>query len=520
MKRNVNPTQTSDFTNGNVVSPLLQNEASESSLPGYSGGFSLNNAKSARADHKPSKKKRKTYSDVAQSEGLSISDQLEELVTKTKERKETIEAFLHIKKEYGSDNFGILYIRCKHEGQYVERSMKVKVYDWQFDPNTEKIIGDDRANEILAKEKERFVKELSDGMLVVSRTNSHVPAIKASHDLIKGRKSLPTALLELFDYEISRLKSKDHKSIARATIQKYTVCRAHMANFLTEIYQRKDIMLKQINKKFVEDFRYYLMDVKKLAHNTAIKRMQIFKGIYKIALDNRWIEFNAFGDVRLILKNTTVEYLEQDEVDRIMNKKLNIPRLDLVRDLFVFSCYTGLAYIDLATLRRKDIKIQFGKPWLVKNRVKTNISTTTPLFYQAKMILEKHQPSWETLDPETLIFKVPTNAKINAYLKEIADICGITKRIHQHLSRHSYAVFLLSQNVPIESVSRMLGHSNIKMTQHYAKVVNQKINRDVEHLERILNEKGEAALMNEIRESVKTEIKEEQSEVKVISIAR
>lgn len=170
-------------------------------------------------------------------------------------------------------------------------------------------------------------------------------------------------------------------------------------------------------------------------------------------------------------------FLTDEEVLQIVNKELNIPRLELVRDIFIFSCFTGLAYIDVANLTPDNIVMLGGKEWIMTKRQKTSVETNVLLLDIPKRIISKY--SHQTYRDGKL-FPILSNQKTNSYLKEIADICGIRKNLTFHLARHTFATMSLSKGVPIESVSKMLGHTNIRTTQIYARITNKKIEHDME----------------------------------------
>ena len=170
-------------------------------------------------------------------------------------------------------------------------------------------------------------------------------------------------------------------------------------------------------------------------------------------------------------------FLTDEEVLQIVNKELNIPRLKLVRDIFIFSCFTGLAYIDVANLTPDNIVMLGGKEWIMTKRQKTSVETNVLLLDIPKRIISKY--SHQTYRDGKL-FPILSNQKMNSYLKEIADICGISKNLTFHLARHTFATLCLSKGVPMESVSKMLGHTNIRTTQIYARITNKKIEHDME----------------------------------------
>lgn len=180
-------------------------------------------------------------------------------------------------------------------------------------------------------------------------------------------------------------------------------------------------------------------------------------------------------------------YLTEDEIKIILKKKMVSERLEHVRDLFIFACFTGLAYIDVAGLTQDNIRKSFdGNLWIMTKRQKTNTDVNVPLLDIPKMILKKYKGKL----PNGKILPVISNQKLNAYLKEIADICGIKKNLTFHVGRHTFATTItLSQGMPIETVSCLLGHTNIKTTQIYAKITNEKISRDMSALTERLGDK-------------------------------
>ena len=181
--------------------------------------------------------------------------------------------------------------------------------------------------------------------------------------------------------------------------------------------------------------------------------------------------------MKLGLEPVNRGFLTDEEVLQIVNKELNVPRLELVRDIFIFSCFTGLAYIDVANLTPDNIVMLGGKEWIMTKRQKTSVETNVLLLDIPKRIISKY--SHQTYRDGKL-FPILSNQKTNSYLKEIADICGIKKNLTFHLARHTFATMSLSKGVPIESVSKMLGHTNIRTTQIYARITNKKIEHDME----------------------------------------
>lgn len=265
-------------------------------------------------------------------------------------------------------------------------------------------------------------------------------------------------------------------SKSKATYQKYEVTRKHLTDFIKQKYNLSDISFKEINHLFLTDFEVYLLTTCGCNPNTTAKFMQFFKRIVIIAKNNGWIKADPFTNYKIRLKKVDRGYLLQNEVEAIMSKHFPTKRLEQVRDIFVFSCFCGLAYIDVKKLRKEDIRTSFDENlWIMGKREKTDVSFSIPLLDIPKKILEKYEGTL----PDNRILPVPSNQKMNAYLKEIGALCGIDKDLSFHLARHTFATLTLSKGVSIESVSKMLGHTNIKTTQIYARITDSKISHDM-----------------------------------------
>lgn len=273
-------------------------------------------------------------------------------------------------------------------------------------------------------------------------------------------------LLSIFDDIIAETKSLIGISKSVATLQKYNVTRSHLYNFMVSKYKIKDINIKEIKYQFVSDFATYLRTIGKCGANTTAKFMQFFKRAILIAIRNGWIVGDPFANYKITIAKVDRGYLTDDELKRIIKKEFAIDRLSQVRDIFIFACFTGLAYIDAKQLTYDNIVTGFnGKPWIKSKREKTDTNVNVPLMKVPLAIIEKYRGK----QPHNLVLPVLSNQKMNAYLKEIADICSVKKNISFHLARHTFATTItLGKGVPIESVSKMLGHTNIQTTQIYA----------------------------------------------------
>ncbi|WP_430933962.1 site-specific integrase [Saccharicrinis sp. 156] len=291
-------------------------------------------------------------------------------------------------------------------------------------------------------------------------------------------------LMELFEECNNTLKKQVGITRAKATYQKAEICKQHLSDYIKAEYRLSDIDLREINHSFIVGFETYLNTQRQCNYNTTAKFIQKFKSIVITAQKNGLLHNDPFANYKISLKDVDRGYLTDDELMRIIQKEFNTERLERIRDIFVFSCYTGLAYIDIKNLRKENISKAFdNNPWIKTKRQKTGTQTVVPLLDVAQMILDKYKGL-----PNGVLLPIPTNQKTNAYLKEIADVCGINKNLTFHLARHTFATTItLSNGVPIETVSKMLGHTNIKTTQIYARITNEKISSDMQLLSQKLN---------------------------------
>ncbi len=305
-------------------------------------------------------------------------------------------------------------------------------------------------------------------------------------NIFLGINTKQQTLLELFVKHNTDVKSLVGISKSKATHQKYEVTLKHVTSFLRKKYSLSDIPFAEINHMFISDFETFLMVDCKCQANTTAKFMQFFKRIILIARNNGWMLHDPFSNYKIRLKKVDRGYLTKEELECIAKKKIDIPRLEYVRDIFVFSCFTGLAYIDVYNLKESNIRTSFdGKLWIMTKRHKTDVNSNIPLLDVPRMIFEKYKGKL----PEGKLLPISSNQKTNAYLKEIGDLCEIKKNLTFHLARHTFATTItLSQGVPIETVSKMLGHTNIKTTQIYARITDNKIGHDMDILSGKLKE--------------------------------
>ncbi|WP_010136629.1 site-specific integrase [Ochrovirga pacifica] len=290
------------------------------------------------------------------------------------------------------------------------------------------------------------------------------------------------SLLELFEYH----NKLNEGQLSKATYSHYKTTQSYLKTFLSEKYKTTDVFLKDINYQMIIDFELFLSKHKygSIKINTIAKHLQRFKKMFYMAMKLDWIAKNPFISYKFKTVKPDREYLTQDELNSIIEYKFTIERLQNVKDLFLFSCYTGLAYVDIRNLTSQNLaKGIDGNTWIITKRQKTGTSVKVPLLEPAENILNSYTENLRVLHSKKLLPGI-SNQKVNSYLKEIADCCGITKNLTFHMARHTFATTVtLSNGIPIETVSKMLGHTKLTTTQIYAKIIDKKVSEDMQILQ-------------------------------------
>jgi site-specific recombinase XerD len=296
-------------------------------------------------------------------------------------------------------------------------------------------------------------------------------------------------LLEIFGKHNNQIHALIGKGYSYRTFQRYRTTLDHTIAYIKWKYDKSDFELKELNYEFAKDYFFWLRTIKNCNHNSAMKYISTLGTILKECRKKKWLIEDPFSEFSTAQKEVDIIPLWADELHAVENKFFSIDRLSLVKDIFIFCCYTGLAYVDVCNLKKSQIVSNSvdGEKWIITNRQKTGTPQRVPLLLPALEIIEKYKNHPKCVDKD-YVLPVLTNQKMNAYLKEIADICGINKKLTFHIARHTFATTVtLCNGVPIETVSKMLGHKNIKQTQHYAKIVDFKISQDMAVLKQKLS---------------------------------
>jgi integrase len=290
----------------------------------------------------------------------------------------------------------------------------------------------------------------------------------------------PRMLMEIFEQHNEQMKALVNHEFSPLTLERYSTSKKHTQEFMKWKYKINDIDIKKLKYEFITDYEFWLKSVRKCDHNTSMKYLSNFKKIVNICIKNGWIDRDPFFGFKMAKREIERPFLVEEELNTIISKTFLIPRLAQVRDIFVFCCYTGLAYADVEKLTRDEITTGIdGEKWIWTSRQKTDSTTRVPLLPPALEILDRYKDDPQCENKGRLL-PVLSNQKMNSYLKEIADACGVIKKMTFHTARHTFATTVtLTNGVPIETVSKMLGHRNLKTTQHYAKILDKKVSEDM-----------------------------------------
>ena len=392
--------------------------------------------------------------------------------------RSTFRVLFYLKRDKQKTNGNIpLFCRITVDGKEVRFGMKTDVNPECWDVKMGRVCG--RTNE--AVDINTLIDNTKSAIYKVYRElqekENNVTAEKVKNTFL-GIDIKHQNLLELFDRHNVDVKKLIGISLSESTYDKYRITRNHLANFIKNWYDLSEISLKDINHKFICDFEIFLLTSRSCTANTTAKYIQLFKHIIIIAMKNGWIYKNPFAEYSIQIKKVDRGYLTQEEIEIIMNHKFSAKRLERVRDVFIFCCFSGLSYIDVKNLNENNICTSFdGRLWIMGKRGKTKVSYNIPLLEIPQMILKKYK---DTL-PDNQLLPVINNQNTNAYLKEIGTLCSINKNLTFHIARHTFATLTLSKGVSIESVSKMLGHTNIQTTQLYARITNSKVGNEMAH---------------------------------------
>ena len=307
---------------------------------------------------------------------------------------------------------------------------------------------------------------------------------------IKERLQSPGKQAKMFLEELTLYCEKRQKEvgvrITQLTSNKYyRLCR-YLREYTKQECKKDDIRLSAVSYGYLDGFNTYLQTAHRCHHNGAVNILDCLRNFMLYCLRNEWIEKNPFKNYKLKeVAPPPKEHLSKKEIELLMEKPMPNLRLENVRDIFVFCCLTGLAFADVKELKREHLTTdEQGNMWIRKPREKTAVMSTIPLLKQPKAILQKYAFDLHCMESGKLL-PVPSNQKMNAYMSEIATICGLNKKLTTHCARHTFACLAVEYGMPIDVLAKILGHSNTNMTRHYAKFSEQLIGREMQKIGQI-----------------------------------
>jgi site-specific recombinase XerD len=372
-----------------------------------------------------------------------------------------------------------IYIRLTVDGQRFEFSSKKFIEKSKWSQELYKMKGSSEEARTINNYLDLIKSKVFDIEMELIHKNEELSLDNFKSRLL-GTHQRERMIIPIYQDHNNKIESLIGNGYAYGTLERFKISLKHLQEFIQWKCNVSDISISRIDYAFVTEFEFYLRSIKKCNNNTAVKYVRNFRKIIKICLDNEWLDKDPTTRYEGKMKEVERDYLTEEELNRIYNKQFSSDRLTLVKDIFIFSCYTGLAYVDVKGLKKDHIAIGIdGEKWIFKNRQKTDTKSKIPVLPIAEEIIQKYTNHPRCLNEDSVL-PILTNQKMNGYLKEVGDLCDISKEITFHMARHTFATSVtLTNGVPIETVSKMLGHKNIQTTQHYAKILDKKVSEDM-----------------------------------------
>ena len=383
-----------------------------------------------------------------------------------------------------------VYVRCTMNNQRFELSTSIFICPESWDDDRQQVAGRSEESKILNNRLNKISNRVQEVYSQLESKGEPFSTLNVKDKLLGI--SNEKGLLEIFDGIIKGIEARIGNDYSEGTLNHYKTTRERLLDFLKKRFGRNEISLSLVDYSLLNSFDIYLKTEYQLKPNTALTYHKHLKKALNTGIAMNLISNNPYSSFKVSRNETHRDYLTIQELEQIRNKKVSTLRMETIRDIFIFACYTGLGYAELKKLNSTHIhQGNDSGEWIIINRTKTDIRCRVPLLPQAKAILQKYE-NFPITQNRGKLLPVHSNQKMNEYLKELAGICGINKNLSMHVARHTFATSItLSNGVPIETVSKMLGHTSLKTTQIYARIVDSKISTDMKKLNAILNEKKE-----------------------------
>ena len=372
-------------------------------------------------------------------------------------------------------------LRITINGQRAEVQIKRSIEVSQWNSNKECAIGKERKHQ----ELNHYLETVRTKVLRIHRELEQ-DGKPITAEILKrhfyGENESPKMLLEVFREHNKKYRELLDKDVVLGTVLRYERTVRYLEEFMKEKYHFSDIPLKNINQEFVKEFEHFIKTEKDCAQNATVKYLKNLKKIIRNALVNKWMDDDPFVEIRFHQTASNREFLTEEELNKLIEKDLTIPRMEVVRDIFVFCSLTGLAFTDVQHLKPEHIfRDMDGSYWIRKTREKTDNMCNIPLLDLPMKLIQKYQNHPECAR-KGVVMPVPCNQRMNSYLKEIADICGIQKTLSTHIARHTFACLAIANKVSTESIAKMLGHTDIRTTKIYARVLDRTVSDEMQIL--------------------------------------
>ncbi len=393
----------------------------------------------------------------------------------------TVHFYLKIKNRTKNGSLPI-YVRVTANGKRAEFSLNKKIYKKEWNKQKGCIQGFTKAAKDMNSYLDSVKSKLYMCKVQIEDEGKEVTGLSIKNEYL-GIEENPRTVLEVFKEHNEWCKSLINIDFAKGTWDRYEACYRHVKRFIKFKYNENDLPMKKVTPSFILNFEHYLKTERKCAHNSTSKYLRNFKKITRIAITSRWLKDDPFINYKFHLEPVDMDFLSEDELQTVMNKRFVMDRIQQVKDIYIFCCFTGLAFVDVKSLVYEDIELKDDTYWIKKKRQKTKNWCHIPLLEPAVQLMDKYK-NHPVCQKKGTVLPVLTNQKMNAYLKEIADICNINKKLSTHTARHTFATTVtLANHISIEVVSKMLGHSSINMTKKYARVVDDLISRDMKKIQ-------------------------------------
>ncbi len=398
--------------------------------------------------------------------------------------RSTFRILFYLKKGNPKKNgkFAIM-ARITVDGKLTQFSTKLEILASEWDVKSGKVKGNSAKSINLNRKLDILkVKASEHYTSLINQLQFATP--ERIKNLLLGFEEKKKTIISYFDKFNEQYKQKVGTTTTWTTYTKYILTRNRLEEFIETTKGINDLHISELNSILLEDFYLFLRNTHNSGNNNAMKNLQRLRTVINYIKNTGETFIDPYSNFKMKFEKSDRDFLEMEEIEKIYNKKFASDRLDKVRDVFLFCCYTGLAYSDTRDLEKRDLRTGAdGNLWIMSERNKSKVDFKVLLLDIPKAILKKY----EGKQKDGKLLPVVSNKNMNEYLHEIATICGIDKRITSHVARHTFATLCLTEDMPIESVSKALGHTNIRTTQIYARIIDRKLTKDMNMLASKLN---------------------------------